>query len=228
MEEQMMHSEKLASLGRLTAGVAHEIGNPLTSVFSFVQILKDMEQDEFKKESLETIYFHINRIADILKQFSGFSKMAPVELKKWKVNNLIEASLSLIQYDKRAKEISIIRDLSPDLPELATDGSQLSQVFVNLILNAVDAMPEGGTLTIRSWADNGAIMIRFEDTGIGIKRENMSRIFDPFFTTKEKGTGLGLAVSYSIIKKLNGDLTVESEPFRGTKFTVSLRLDGVQ
>ena len=228
MEEQMMHSEKLASLGRLTAGVAHEIGNPLTSVFSFVQILKDMEQDEFKKDSLETIYFHINRIADILKQFSGFSKMAPVELKKWKVNNLIETSLSLIQYDKRAKEISIVRDLSPDLPDLVTDGSQLSQVFVNLILNAVDAMPDGGTLTIRSRADNDAITIRFEDTGIGINRENMSRIFDPFFTTKEKGTGLGLAVSYSIIKKLNGDLTVESEPNRGTKFTVSLRLDGVQ
>jgi signal transduction histidine kinase len=222
MEEQMMHSEKLASLGRLTAGIAHEIGNPLTSVFSFVQILKDMEQDEFKKESLGIIYFHINRIAEILKQLSGFSKMPTVELREWNINNLIETSLSLILYDKRAKEITIMRDLSPALPEITTDGGQLSQVFVNLILNAVDAMTEGGTLTIRSRMTDGNIEISFEDTGVGITRENISRIFDPFFTTKEKGTGLGLAVSYSIIKKLNGGMTVESEVNKGTRFRITL------
>ncbi|HAM52286.1 MAG TPA: hypothetical protein DCP92_16925 [Nitrospiraceae bacterium] len=226
MEEQMMHSEKLASLGRLTAGIAHEIGNPLTSVFSFVQILKDMEQDEFKKESLGTIYFHINRIGEILKQLSGFSKMPTVDLRKWNINNLIETSLSLIQYDKRAKEIAIVRDFSPDLPEITTDGGQLSQVFVNLILNAVDAMPEGGTLTIRSGLNGGNIAISFEDTGIGIKRENITRIFDPFFTTKEKGTGLGLAVSYSIIKKLGGSMTVESEVNSGSRFRITLPLQG--
>jgi len=222
MEEQMMHSEKLASLGRLTAGIAHEIGNPLTSVFSFVQILKDIEQEEFKKESLETIYFHINRIGEILKQLSGFSKMPTVELRKWNINNLIETSLSLIQYDKRAKDITIMRDFSPGLPEITTDGGQLSQVFVNLILNAVDAMPEGGILTIRSGRNNGNISISFEDTGIGIERENITRIFDPFFTTKEKGTGLGLAVSYSIIKKLNGSMTVESEVKKGSRFKITL------
>jgi signal transduction histidine kinase len=226
MEEQMMHSEKLASLGRLTAGIAHEIGNPLTSVFSFVQILKEMEDDEFKKESLGTIYFHINRVAEILKQLSGFSKMPAVELKSWNVNDLIESSLSLIQYDKRAKEITIARDLSPELPEITTDGGQLSQVFVNLILNAVDAMPGGGTLTIRSTMDNGNIIISFEDTGVGIPREHITRIFDPFFTTKEKGTGLGLAVSYSIIKKLNSSLTVESEVSKGTKFSIALPVNG--
>lgn len=222
MEEQMMHSEKLASLGRLTAGIAHEIGNPLTSVFSFIQILKEMEQDEFRKESLETIYFHINRIAEILKQLSGFSKMPPVELKGWNVNSLIESSILLIQYDKRAKDITVVRDLSPDIPEIITDGSQLSQVFVNIILNAVDAMPEGGTLTVRSRVDEGSIIIDFNDTGMGIPRENVSRIFDPFFTTKEKGTGLGLAVSYSIIRKLNGNLTVESEMNKGTRFRITL------
>ena len=228
MEEQMMHSEKLASIGRLTAGIAHEIGNPLTSVFSFVQILKEMEEDEFKKESLDTIYFHINRVAEILKQLSGFSKMPTVELKRWNVNNLIQSSLSLIQYDKRAKEITIVRDLFPDMPEVTTDGSQLSQVFVNLILNAVDAMPGGGTLTIRSRLNDGSMTIGFEDTGIGISRENISRIFDPFFTTKEKGTGLGLAVSYSIIKKLNGSLTVESEVNKGTRFRITLPVNGEQ
>ncbi len=222
MEEQMMHSEKLASLGRLTAGITHEIGNPLTSVFSFVQILKEMEQDGFKKESLQTIYFHINRIADILKQLSGFSKIPPVELKAWNVNNLIDSSISLIQYDKRAKDISIVKELSPDIPEITTDGNQLSQVIVNIILNAVDAMPEGGKLTIRSRAEDNRIHIDFEDTGIGIPKENISRIFDPFFTTKEKGTGLGLAVSYSIIKKLNGSLIAESEANKGSRFMITL------
>ena len=228
MEEQMMHSEKLASLGRLTAGIAHEIGNPLTSVFSFVQILREMEQDEFKKESLGTIYFHINRIADILKHLSGFSKTPQVELKPWKVNSLIEASLSLIQYDKRAKDITIVRDLWPDMPEITTDGNQLSQVIVNIVLNAVDAMPGGGTLTIRSRVRHDSIVIEFQDTGVGIPKENLGRIFDPFFTTKEKGTGLGLAVSYSIIKKLNGSLTVESEPDRGSKFVITLPADGAK
>jgi signal transduction histidine kinase len=228
MEEQMMHSEKLASLGRLTAGIAHEIGNPLTSVFSFVQILKDMEQDGFKKESLETIYFHINRIAEILKQLSGFSKTPPVELKPWKVNSLIEASLSLIQYDKRAKDVTIVRDLGSDIPEIITDGNQVSQVIVNLVLNAVDAMPQGGTLTIGSRVKNGSIIIDFADTGMGIPKENLSRIFDPFYTTKEKGTGLGLAVSYSIIKKLSGSLTVESEPGKGSKFVITLPGEGAK
>lgn len=228
MEEQMIHSEKLASLGRLTAGITHEIGNPLTSVFSFVQILKEMEQDEFKKESLGTIYFHISRIADILKQLSGFSKTPPVELKPWKVNSLVESSLSLIQYDKRAKDITIVRDLSDEVPEITTDGNQLSQVIVNIILNAVDAMPEGGTLTIRSRVRDGSIIIIFEDTGIGISKENVGRIFDPFFTTKEKGTGLGLAVSYSIIKKLNGSLSVESEVKKGSKFMITLPMNGAR
>lgn len=228
MEEQMMHSEKLASLGRLTAGITHEIGNPLTSVFSFVQILKEMEQDEFKKESLGTIYFHINRIADILKQLSGFSKTPPVELKPWKVNSLIEASLSLIQYDKRAKDITIVRDLADEIPEIVTDGNQLSQVIVNIILNAVDAMPGGGTLTIKSKVKDHDVVISFEDSGLGISKENIGRIFDPFFTTKEKGTGLGLAVSYSIIKKLNGSLSVESELKKGSRFAITLPMNGAK
>lgn len=228
MEEQMMHSEKMASLGRLTAGIAHEIGNPLTSVFSFVQILKEMEQDEFKKEGLETIYFHIGRIADILKQLSGFSKTPPLEFKSWDINALIESALNLIQYDKRAKDVRIGKELSSNLPEMITDGNQLSQVFINIILNAFDAMPDGGTLAIRSFAKDGNVVIEFEDTGLGIPKENLSRIFDPFFTTKDKGTGLGLAVSYNIIKKLNGSIEVESEINRGTKFRITLPVNGAK
>jgi signal transduction histidine kinase len=221
-ELEMMHSEKLASLERLTSGITSEIGNPLTSVFSFVQVLTDMEEDEFKKETLETIFFHMNRIKDILKQLSGFSKMPPLELKPCKVNSLIEDSLSLIQYDKRVQDITIMRDLWPEMPAITTDGNQLSQVIVNIVLNAADAMPNGGTLTIRSRVKNNSIVIGFEDTGVGIDKEDLKRIFDPFYATKRHGTGLGLAVSYNIIKKLNGSLTADSDLNKGSRFVITL------
>ncbi len=222
MEEHIQHSEKLASIGRLATGIAHEIGNPLTSIFSFVQILREMEDDGFKKESLETIYFHINRISEILKQLSGFSKMPAGEPRECKINEVIETSLNLIQYDKKTKNISIIKELSSSVPEVIADSNQLSQVFVNLILNATDAMPGGGTLTVRSMLKENEIIIQFEDTGIGIPQKELSKIFDPFYTTKEKGTGLGLAISYNIIKKLNGILSVESELGKGTIFTITI------
>lgn len=222
MEQQIMHSEKLASIGRLAAGIAHEIGNPLTSIFSFVQILREMESDDFRKESLDTIYFHINRISEILKQLSGFSKMPVGESAKYRINDIIESSVNLIQYDKKARNISIVKDLSPSVPDTLWDGNYLSQVFVNLTLNAVDAMSGEGTLTIKSRLDGDNIVVSFADTGAGIPREDLTKIFDPFYTTKEKGTGLGLAVSYDIIKKLNGALSVESEVGKGSVFTVTI------
>jgi PAS domain S-box-containing protein len=224
LEDQIINSEKLASIGRLAAGIAHEIGNPLTSVFSFVQILRDMEDDKFKQESLETIYFHIRRISEVLKQLSGFSKMPTGELKLCQINEIIEYSTKLIQYDKKAKNIAIKSELSDSLPETIVDYNQLSQVFVNLILNAIDAMPDGGTLTIRSYVEADNIVVEFEDTGVGIPKDCLNIIFDPFFTTKVKGTGLGLAVSYNIIKKMKGTLTVESEPGRGSLFKITLPL----
>lgn len=227
-EEQMMNSEKLACLERLTSGIAHEIGDPLTSVFSFIEMLKEMEKDEFKKESLETVYSSMNSIACSLQTLSGFSKVPPVELRRWKVNSLIETAFSLIQYDRRAQDITIMKDLSPDLPEITTDRNQLSQVFLNVILNAVDAMPEGGTLTIRSRIKDNQVVIDFEDTGVGISQKELGRIFDPFYTTKEKGTGLGLAVSQSILKKLGGSIAVESEFKKGSRFVITLPADGTR
>ncbi len=224
-ELEMMHAEKLASLERMTSGITSEIGNPLTSVFSFIDVLIDMEDDEFKKETLETVYFHTNRIAEILKQLSGFSKIPSLELKPCKVNSVIENSLSLIQYDQRVQDITIVKELRPDLPVITTDANQLSQVIVNIVLNAADAMPQGGTLTIRSRTQDSGIAIDFEDTGVGISRENLGRIFDPFYTTKERGTGLGLAVSYSIVKRLRGDLTAESEINKGSRFILTLPLE---
>ncbi len=220
-EIEMIQTEKLAALQRLTSGIMSEIGNPLTSVFSFVRVLMDMEKDEFKKETLETVFLHMNRMADILKQLSGFSK-TPTEFKACKVNSIIENSLSLIQYDERVQNITIVKELSPDLPPITTDGNQLAQAIVNILLNAADAMPNGGTLTIRSRIADSRMVLDFEDTGTGIDRENLKRIFDPFYTTKENGTGLGLAVSFSIVRKLKGNLTAESERNKGSRFTISL------
>lgn len=220
-EQQLAHSDRLSSLGRLTAGIAHEIGNPLTSVFSFLQILREGETEDFKRESLDTVLYHINRIAEIVRQLSGLSKLPPVEFKNVQVNDIIESSLSLMQYDRRAKSITVAKDISP-LPVIVTDGNQLSQVFVNLILNAVDAMRGGGTLTVRSRDDDRFIVVKVEDTGFGILQENFQKVFDPFFTTKEKGTGLGLSVSYGIIKGLGGNISVESEFGKGTVFTVTI------
>lgn len=221
-ELEMMHAEKLASLERLTSGITSEIGNPLTSVFSFIRVLMDMEEDEFKKETLEAVFLHVNRISDILKQLSDFSR-TPMELGPCKVNCVIEDSLSLLQYDKRVQDMTIVKELS-SLPEITTDGNRLSQVIVNIVLNAADAMSGGGTLTIRSRVQNGSVAIDFEDTGIGIDKENLGRIFEPFYSTKEDGTGLGLAVSYSIIRKLNGSLIAESEPGKGSRFVISVPL----
>ncbi len=221
-ELEMMHWEKLASLERLTSGITSEIGNPLTSVFSLVRVLADMEEDEFKKETIETIFFHMNRIRDTLKQLSGYSKMPHLDLNPCKVNALIEDSLSLIQYDKRVQDITIMRDLWPQIPMITTDGNQLSQVIVNIVLNAADAMPNGGTLTIRSRVKNNNIVIGFEDTGVGMDKEDLKRIFDPFYATKRHGTGLGLAVSYNIVKKLNGNLTADSDLNKGSRFVITL------
>lgn len=225
MEEQIINSEKLASIGRLATCIAHEIGNPLTSIFSYIQILRELEDDKFKKESIETIYFHIKRISEILKQLSGFSKMPAVELQACQVNEVIENSTRLIQYDKQAQGIVIVKELSDSLPDITVDLNQLSQVFINLILNAVDAMPDGGRLLLKSYVEDNNIVIEFNDTGIGIPKKNLFIIFDPFYTTKEKGTGLGLSVSYNIIKKMKGTLTVDSEPGKGSVFKITLPLN---
>jgi signal transduction histidine kinase len=221
---EMMHAERLASLDRLTSGITSEIGNPLTSVFSFLQILTDMEENEFKKETLETIFLHMNRIQDILTQLSNFSRIPKLQLKPSKINSIIENTLSLIQYDRRVQDITIMRELSPGIPEITTDGDQLSQVMVNLILNAADAMQNGGTLTIRSRVEGRSVVIDFQDTGVGMTREQMDRITDPFYTTKPQGTGMGLTVSAALLEKLNGRLSVASEPGKGATFSVTLPL----
>jgi len=223
---EMMHAEKLASLERLTSGIASEIGSPLTSIFSFVDVLMAMEKDELKRETLETISFHMNTISDILKQLSRFSEQPSAEFSNCRVNSLVEGALALIQYDRKAQNITFVRDLAPNLPEIMTDKPALSQVIVTIILRAADAMPEGGTLTVRSRRDGDRILLEFEDSGVGISKEELKRIFDRLPIDRGKGTGIGLAVSFGMVRRLGGDLAAESEPGKGSKFFVTLPVQG--
>ena len=230
LEQQVLHSEKLASLGRLAAGVAHEIGNPLTSISTFAQLLREMATDEFSQSSLDIINNHIQRITDIVRQMSTFSRPDSTNIKEAQLNDILRSSLDLMRLDKRMKStIEIAVNLDPELPKTMIDEGQISQIFINIILNALDAMPEGGKLSVatrRGSDDQGsdAILMEFADTGAGIPAGDIEKIFDPFYTTKEagKGTGLGLAVSYSIIKRYKGDIKVESQPGKGTTFTLIL------
>lgn len=222
MEERMMHSEKLSALARISAGVAHEIGNPLTSISSYVQILREMEHDDFTKESLDTIAKHIHRITDIVRQMSSFSRTKGSDLKHHNVQELVDMTLDLVKYDKRMKNIRVNVKIPEGLPKVVVDETQLIQVLVNIVLNAADAMSSGGTLDISAEEIDNEVEICTADSGPGIPVEHLEKIFDPFFTTKEKGTGLGLAVSYNIVKSYHGDIVVENRPGGGTIFRVRL------
>ena len=222
MEERMLHSEKLSALARISAGVAHEIGNPLTSISSYVQILREMEHEDFTRESLDTIAKHITRITDIVRQMSSFSRTKGSDLKCHDVRELVTMTLDLVKYDKRMKNIRVNIDIGAGLPKVMADETQLIQVLVNIILNAADAMASEGTLDISAGEVDREVEICIADTGPGIPAGHMEKIFDPFFTTKEKGTGLGLAVSYNIIKSYQGDILVENRPEGGSIFKVRL------
>ncbi len=221
MEERIMQSEKLQALARISAGLAHEIGNPLTSISSYVQVLKEVDLGDFANQALEIISKHILRISEIIRNISSFAKPSKGEVFPVKINEVLEGSLALVRFDKRMKDIKVNLNLK-EVSEVLADPNQLSQVFINIILNAADAMPEGGDLTIETKEEDGYVFVSFTDTGIGIPPENLPHIFDPFFTTKEKGTGFGLSVSYSIVKNFGGDILVKSQIGQGSTFTVKL------
>jgi len=233
LEQQVMHSEKLAALGRLAAGVAHEIGNPLTSISTFAQLLREMATDEFTQNSLDIINNHIQRITEIVRQMSTFSRAASTNVKYTQLNEVLQSTLDLMRLDKRMKHtIDITVSMDPALPRTMIDEGQAAQVFINIILNALDAMPDGGHLQIstsrgKDDQDRDSILVSFADTGSGIPQNELVKIFDPFYTTKEigKGTGLGLSVSYNIIKRFKGDITVCSEVNRGTVFTIVIPIE---
>jgi len=223
IEEELFRTSKHASIGRLAAGVSHEIGNPLASISSLVQELMAEDLPPFTGEALSTINIHIDRIARIVRNLGDFARLNPRQKVPTNLKDILEVTMSLVRYDRNFKKINIKTNFE-DLPVLKVDPDQMQQVFLNLMLNARDAMPDGGELLISVKHKNGYAQTVFSDTGDGIERENRDKLFDPFFTTKgpTKGTGLGLSICYSIIKDHGGMIEVESVKGRGTKFTINI------
>ena len=223
--QQIGRSEKLASIGRLAAGVAHEINNPLTGVLTFAHLLRQKENmDPQDRQDLDLIVNETTRAAEIVRGLLDFARERPAAKEPLNVNHVIEQTMRLIHSQKRVKQITVKNDLAEGLPNVNGDENQLQQVLLNLSLNACEAMPDGGTLTISTSAQDGKVLVKVADTGCGVEEEHLDRIFEPFFSTKPvgKGTGLGLSVSYGIIQQHGGTLEVESDQSKGTCFTIAL------
>ncbi len=228
MEEQLMQSLKLASIGKLTAGISHEIGNPLASISSLVQELRTLkfmtEADaQFTGESLNIINAHIDRIARIVRSLGDFARISTHEKPLSDVREILDRTLNLVRYDKRFNNIEFKTDVG-DVPAIRINPDKIQQVFLNIILNALDAMPGGGELRISARQSGKDLEITFTDTGVGIEEYMLDRIFDPFFTSKPlgKGTGLGLSICYGIIREHNGTITAESASGKGTTFIIRI------
>jgi two-component system, NtrC family, sensor kinase len=221
--KQLHRSEKLASLGRLAAGVAHEINNPLTGVLTFAHLMKEKpHMDGQDLQDLDLIIHETTRAAEIVRGLLDFARERAVIKEPLNLNEVIVRTIRLIRNQKLFERIVIDEDLANDLPDIEGDMNQLQQVLLNLSLNACEAMPTGGTLTIRTRSEERGVMVTLADTGCGIKPEHLERVFDPFFTTKPvgKGTGLGLSVSYGIVRQHGGTIELDSQPGRGTTFTL--------
>ena len=224
-QQQLGRSEKLASIGRLAAGVAHEINNPLTGVLTFAHLLRDKpKMDAEDKEDLELIIHETTRAAEIVRNLLDFARERAAIKERLCINDVIARTIRLIRNQKAFDQIRFDENFANDLPEIDGNLNQLQQVFLNLSLNSCEAMPKGGTITINSLCRDGRVVVEVIDSGCGIKKEHLDRIFEPFFTTKPvgKGTGLGLAVSYGIIDQHGGTLELETEEGKGTKFIISL------
>jgi signal transduction histidine kinase len=224
MRAQMVEKEKMAAIGQLAAGIAHEVGNPLSSISSVVQMLKRSRASEPQARQLDLIETHIQRISGTMRQMVSLARPVVERWERVDLGQTLEEAVRLIRFDRRARGLEIMLEPRKGLPQTYALRGQLQQVFINLSLNALDAMPDGGSLTILAGRKRGDIIVTVADTGCGIAPETGRRVFEPFFTTKEPGhgTGLGLAVSYGIIQKHGGTIDFSSTPGKGTVFTVSL------
>jgi len=227
---QVAQSEKMASLGQLAAGVAHEINNPLTGILLYGNLaLERVENDENPvRRYLKSVIDDAERCRDIVKNLLAYSRQASPTKEIFQVNSLIEHSLNLIRDQELLLNITVVKEMSDEMMLIHADKNQLSQVIINLVMNAADAMEKKGALTFRTYRKKPLkkVYIEVSDTGCGISEEHLSKIFDPFFTTKEtgKGTGLGLSTSYGIIKENGGQISIKDTSNRGTTFLIELPL----
>jgi two-component system, NtrC family, sensor kinase len=235
LDDSLMQSSKMAALGKLAAGIAHEVNNPLAVIKEKVGWLKDLlsEEDVSKSENfqefddaLRKIDYHIDRAKKVTHRLLGFARRMEPSQERVNVNKVLEETIDFLRNEAHYRNIEIHTDYAPDIPETTSDSAQLQQVFLNILNNALDAVGKDGVISARTMhiARDSRVAICISDNGPGIANEMLGKIFDPFFTTKEvgKGTGLGLSISYSIVEKLGGKIIVSSEEGKGTTFTISL------
>ncbi|MBI4686343.1 MAG: HAMP domain-containing protein [Nitrospirae bacterium] len=220
-QDNLIRTEKLYALGEFSAGLAHEIKNPLTSIKMLMQTVKEKAQT-LSSRDIEIIEGEINRIDKIVKDFLAFGRPARAEFITTNINELIREMVTLSKPKMERSNIRLIEELDDSIPIIMAYPDGIRQVFLNVILNAIQAMEGGGTLKVSSSSDNGTVAACIQDTGAGIPDEVSSRIFDPFFTTKEEGTGMGLAIAYNIVREHNGEIVVSSTANRGTIVSVVL------
>ncbi|MDY7018618.1 MAG: [Fe-Fe] hydrogenase large subunit C-terminal domain-containing protein [Chloroflexota bacterium] len=229
-QSDLIHMEKLTSLGQLAASIAHEVNNPIAGVLVYTQLLsKKLGTDTLSKEKgleyLSKMESELTRSSRIIRNLLDFARQTKPALRLVGLNEVVERALSLVAHTAQMQHIEVVVDLSPTLPVVMADPDQLQQVCTNLMLNAIQAMNEGGIMTLHTSVDSGdQVKVEIRDTGCGISRENMQKLFTPFFTTKKevKGVGLGLAVSYGIIQRHQGRIEVDSEEGKGSAFTIYL------
>ncbi|MEO8574226.1 MAG: ATP-binding protein [Pyrinomonadaceae bacterium] len=224
MNEQLMRADKLAAMGTLAAGVAHEVNNPLASISSLIQMMRSENGSAEIGDRLELIQTQIQRITRVTKDLTDFARVNPAAKVPVSINDVIETAFRLAEFDATFQKLTITKDLEPHLPEVLADADQLQQVVLNIFLNARDAMPAGGELNASTRQFGSEIIIEISDTGTGIGTESAKQVFDPFFTTKTagKGTGLGLAVCYGIVSAHGGRLELRQNDDGGATFIVTL------
>ncbi|MFI5252636.1 MAG: PAS domain S-box protein [Bacteroidota bacterium] len=238
LERQLIHAQKMESIGMLAAGIAHEVGNPLTSISSLVQVIQRTSQDPFVNEKLDLIKSQISRISRIIRDLVDFSRPSNLEVQLTNVNRIVREAVEIVRVGKKAKEISFEVNLDDNIPPLPLVPDKLEQVFINILINAVDAMQTGESgivkdsqtvrkrIAVSTSIDQENVIVILEDNGSGISDDDMPKVFEPFFTTKKvgQGTGLGLWVTYTIVRSFQGNITVNSRKGKGTAFTITFPL----
>ena len=229
LHQQLIHADRLATIGQLAAGVAHELNEPLVSILGFGQLVqKTPNLPQEAEQDIEKIVTASLYAREVIKKLMVFSRQVPAKKSPINLNQVVEDALYFLEARCDKEDIHVIRDLAPSIPDIVADPAQLKQVLVNLVVNAIHAMPHGGTLTVSTQASGGSVILSVADNGMGIREDLLDKIFLPFFTTKDvdEGTGLGLAVVHGIITSHGGSIVTESQPGSGTRFDVCLPVIG--
>jgi signal transduction histidine kinase len=224
LEAQVRHQEKMASLGLLAGGIAHDLGNPLASLSSELELLEGEDDIARMRESLDVLRRHVARISRTLREMVEFARRRRDQVADVSIAAAVDDSARLVRHDPRWRKIELVREIPADLPAIRMVEDHLVMVLVNLMINAADAMPEGGKLTVSARAVDGAVALSVRDTGMGMTEDVLEKAMTPLFTTKgdRRGSGLGLSVCRSVIKEMGGDIRLESAPGKGTRVVIAL------